>query len=295
VWRRASVANEHRFRQTTRLLAAAESLVPPLADVTPTAATVLARPRSIDRAAIPRRVPAWLPWTIAAAATVALLVVRRGQVSDTQLALGDVVTGATEMATVRLGDGTVVRLAPASRLRVTARAADGQRRVDLDGRAFFVVAKQPHKPFVVHTTAGDARVLGTRFELAARETDLHLLVVEGRVALSAGAETVEVHGGEESGVHHNSPVEPTKVADADRMEEWVGRFLAFQATPIRDAAREIERMYSVHIRPDSTIAGRTISAVFTDRTVTQVLDILCSVTDAACESRADTTIMTAKR
>jgi transmembrane sensor len=291
-WRRASRENEQRFWQTTRLLGAAESLAPASADV-PTAVELLARPRAVARPPA-RRVPAWVPWTIAAAAVIALVVVQRQQSSTGQWALGDVVTGATEMATIRLGDGSIVRLAPASRLRVAGTSAPSRREVDLDGRAYFVIAKHAGRPFVVHTRSGDATVLGTRFELAARDSNLHLVVVEGRVALSAGAETVEVEGGEESGVRDRRPVEPKKVAAADQLDAWVGKFLAFQSTPVRDAAREIERMYGIHIRPDSTIASRTISAIFTDRTAAQVLEVLCSVTDAACQSLADTTVMTAK-
>ena len=45
----------------------------------------------------------------------------------------EVVTGATELATVQLGEGSVVRLAPSSRLRVLA---GRERAVSLEGRAF---------------------------------------------------------------------------------------------------------------------------------------------------------------
>ena len=194
------------------------------------------------------------------------------------------------MTTVQLGDGSVVRLAPSSRLRVTA--SDSAREVTLDGRAFFVVAKMAARPFVVHTTAGNARVLGTRFELSTHDRDLNLVVVEGRVALSSGTGSVEVGAGERSGVRDRQTLAPTPVANADRMEQWVGKFLVFQSTLVRDAAREVERMYGVRVViADSIIGRRTVTATFTDQAATQVLDVICSVVNAQCESKLGEVVM----
>jgi transmembrane sensor len=235
-----------------------------------------------------------VPWTIAAAAALALLVsrVRPAAVGDAHWGLADVVTGASEMTTLQLRDGSVVRLAPSSRLRIAT--TDSIREVELEGRAFFAVAKMQGRPFVVRTRAGNATVLGTRFEIVTERDDLRLLVVEGRVALSTGRHRVEVSAGEVSGVRDSATITPTRVADANRMEKWVGKFLVFQATPMRDAARQIERMYRVRITTDSTIASRTVTATFTDQTAEQVLDVVCSVMHAQCVQRGGELVMSQK-
>ena len=76
------------------------------------------------------------------------------------------------------------------------------------------------------------------------------------------------------------------------MEAWVGKFLVFQATPVRDAAREIERMYGVRvIAADSVMGGRTIIATFTDQTLAQVLDVICKIVNAQCVSRPGEVVM----
>ncbi|MQA92446.1 MAG: hypothetical protein GEU90_19835 [Gemmatimonas sp.] len=64
---------------------------------------------------------------------------------------GGVVTGAGEAVTVKLGDGTIVRLAPESRLRMMGQT--GRREVWMDSRAFFAVTKVEDRPFVVRTHA----------------------------------------------------------------------------------------------------------------------------------------------
>jgi transmembrane sensor len=289
-WRRASIANEHEYRRLVRMLAVTRTLVSSLRTETPSAAAVLGRRRD-DVPPVPKRAR-WMPWAIAVGAAAAGLVAgfvlpRTSQPQSWGVA--DVATGAAEMTTVQLGDGSVVRLAPSSRLHVSV--SDSAREVTLDGRAFFVVAKMPDRPFVVHTTAGNARVLGTRFELATRERELELVVVEGRVALSTQAGNVEVRSGEQSGVRDQQPLAPTPVANADRMEQWVGKFLVFQSTSVSDAVREVERMYGVRVVADSVISRRTVTATFTDQTATQVLDVICSVVNAQCESKPGAVVM----
>ena len=131
----------------------------------------------------------WAPWAIAAAAAIVAavsLALARPQTRDAAIpgwGATEVVTGATELATVQLGEGSVVRLAPSSRLRVLA---GRERAVNLEGRAFFAVERMPRHPLRVHTPPG-RRVLGTRFELATNADRLELRVVEGRVALEHAA------------------------------------------------------------------------------------------------------------
>ena len=291
-WRRASIANEHEYRRLVRMLAVTRTLVSSLRTETPSAAAVLGRRRDDVAPAVSKRAR-WMPWAIAvgaaAAGLVAGFVLPKTRLPAQSWGVADVATGTAEMTTVQLGDGSVIRLAPSSRLRVSA--SDSAREVTLDGRAFFVVAKMPDRPFVVHTTVGNARVLGTRFELATRERELQLVVVEGRVALSTQTGKVEVRGGEQSGVRDQQPLAPTPVANADRMEQWVGKFLVFQSTSVSDAAREVERMYGVRVVADSVISRRTVTATFTDQTATQVLDVICSVVNAQCESKPGAVVM----
>ena len=319
-WRRASLANEHEYRRLVKLLSVAHTLPMGAATPPPTAASLLARNRhpeersdegpqskrgrstALDGA--PSVAPhgmtpvgsrRWIPWLIpiAAAAGIAagFLVPRvSAPVPNSSLGVADISTGAAEMTTVQLGDGSVVRLAPASHLRVTS--SDSTREVSLDGRAFFVVAKMPDRPFVVHTPVGNARVLGTRFELATNDKDLRLVVVEGRVALTAGTNRVEVAGGEQSGVRNRQTLSPTPVADAGKMEQWVGKFLVFQSTPLRAAAREIERVYGTRVSiTDSVLARQTVQATFVDKPLAQLVDEVCTLVNARCETRAGEVVM----
>jgi Fe2+-dicitrate sensor, membrane component len=299
-WRSESAANEQRYLRTVRLLEVMRR------------EDVSTRPApTVNELLSHRRAPESLTWRTAASSRS---VARRGGnrrrrdvgrlpgatsrpvASKADLPLADAVgysTGASEMATVQLSDGSVVRLAPNSKLKFVQRAAT--REATLEGRAFFAVAKIPTRPFHVHTRLGDATVLGTQFELATESAELHLLVVSGRVGLAAASSQVEVHGGEVSGVRDGTVAEPTRLPNAAKMGDWVGKFLAFQSTPMREVAREIEETYGVRVViEDSVIANRTVIGTFTDRDAHYVIDLVCSVVNAQCVNRPGEVIMTGR-
>jgi transmembrane sensor len=74
---------------------------------------------------------------------------------------------------------------------------DGSREVTLQGRAFFAVARDETRPFVVRAGQDQVRVLGTRFEVAQEQAGegLRVVVVEGRVEVTTAAGSVEVPAG----------------------------------------------------------------------------------------------------
>src|SRR5690606_28929993 len=98
--------------------------------------------------------------------------------------------------------------------------------------------------------------------------------------------------GEASGVANRVAAEPTRITDVNDVLRWTGRFLAFQDTPLRDAAREIESTYDVRIEiTDNALAARTITAVFTGQSLEAVLDVICSIVNAHCAVRDDEVTM----
>lgn len=241
-----------------------------------------ARPVVAKPAARPgwRRAPGWA-WGLAAAAVLALAalpVLRRGA-ADAGVSMFS--TGAAQVRTVRLGDGSVVRLAP----NTTLRAAPASRREAwLEGTAFFAIAKRNGVPFVVHTAGGDARVLGTRFELRTAVKTVRLAVLEGRVALSAPGGREVVEAGQVSEVEAGRAPTAPRAADVQTMVGWMRGVLIFEATPLRQAAREIERQYDVRVRlADPSLGDRTVSAVFDHQSLETVVATICRVTDATCQ------------
>jgi len=190
-------------------------------------------------------------------------------------------TGPGEMATVRLGDGSIVRLAPESRLSFTGRS--DAREVELEGTAFFAVEPTNQGRFIVRTALGETQVLGTRFEVRVREDSLRVLVVEGQVAVSVGDERILVDGG--NMMLSSGEGSPSLVAVEDELAflGWMDGWLVFQGTPLAQVAREVQRRYgvTVHIE-DEELAARTVTAWFADEAVEEVITVICRVAQATC-------------
>jgi transmembrane sensor len=289
-WRHSAAPNERHYRELARLWALTDLASAHYGGARrrPTAAELLGGAVPVVERAHSRPAPPrlgarrrWLVGGLAAAALISTVAGSRWWIDDAgTFGSTEFVTGAEQMVTARLGDGSVVRLAPRSRLRVVA--SRHRRDVWLDGRAYFAVARQEGAPFTVHTRLGEAVAHGTRFELAVVGTDLRLLTVEGRVALTAGRVRVDVRPGEMSRVTGGTTLSVEHV-DVDSLLDWTGNFLAFQATPLEDVGREIEHHYGVQIRVlDSTLAGRTVTAWFSDERMEDVIAVVCRVVSAEC-------------
>src|SRR5688572_20393879 len=228
-----------------------------------------------------KRSRAWLIPAIAAA--VVLLIAGPWMYSSLTRFSKDATftTAAGEQRMIRLVDGSVARLAENSSLRFNRRLP---RQVWLEGKVFLAVAERA-VPFVVHTPAGEARVLGTRFELHADATTMRLAVLEGRVALltEAGAEQV-VSAGQVSASEKGAPPSAPRPADVQSLINWMGRVLIFQDTPLLQAIQEVERLYGVEARiTDNSLKDRTVSATFENESLSTVVTTLCRVVDAKCD------------
>lgn len=283
VWRQESPDNEHHYQQAVALLDALGRRAQGVHLTPPPATEIIARRRRTTASVTPFA-RAWrvLPWGIAAAAVFLFLrATRSGNPGEApRWTPTEIVTGADELATVHLPDGSVARLGPRSRLRLVD--APDERVVSLEGRAFFAVAKMPDRPFRVTTRGGDALALGTRFDVSTDERGLRLLVVEGRVALSARDNRTEVVGGEAANLIDGRASEGIAVSDPALLQ-WMGQFLAFQSTPLSHVAAEIERVYGVRVLiTDSTLASETVSAAFTDETIHEVAGVVCAVIGHTC-------------
>lgn len=118
---------------------------------------------------------------VAASAAAALLIVPNLIRADFQAA-----TGIAETQVLVLKDGTRLTLGPKSEIRV--RFLENERYVELaDGEAFFEVARDINRPFIVN--AGDTRVhvLGTKFDVSHNAETVRTSVLEGTVQVQENA------------------------------------------------------------------------------------------------------------
>lgn len=93
-----------------------------------------------------------------------------------------------QRAQLKLHDGTTVWLNARSTLRYPNFFGEKERRVELDGEAFFEVERKENLPFVISTEKANVKVLGTKFNLFAYKghEEFNLSLVDGAVNVYRG-------------------------------------------------------------------------------------------------------------
>jgi transmembrane sensor len=230
------------------------------------------RPRLLEKS---RR---WIAGgAIAAAAVAVSLSVVHAPASQ---GFREFTTAAGNRATVTLRDGTRLVLAPATRLRVPADFGAHERRVDLEGEAYFAVVHDAARPFSVHTDRAVAADIGTTFDVRAYREDarVRVAVVEGSVAVRGVARGPDhghaLHAGDVA-VVHDTAILILHDADVAAATGWVQGRLAFDGMPLSDVVRELSRTFDLDVTvADSALAVRRVTGAFTDEPVDEILDVI---------------------
>jgi transmembrane sensor len=157
-------------------------------------------------------------------------------------------SGVGQLETVELADGSTATLSSDSRLQV--RMTRGERHIALlQGEAYFDVAHDARRPFVVAAEGRRVVAVGTRFSVRRDPLELRVVVTEGKVRLdsprgSDGRATPvsllpagSVATASRSGVL----VRSLPVAEAERYLDWRSGFLTFEDTSLAAAAAEFNR------------------------------------------------------
>jgi transmembrane sensor len=205
------------------------------------------------------------------------------------LVVQELVTEKGQRATLRLSDGTEVALGPGSRLELQREFGESAREVHLSGQAFFTVARDPSRPFLVHTRGAVTRVLGTEFDVRAYPDDagVRIVVAEGEVSLRSAAQTgaaaVVLRGGELGELPAGSAKVLTRTVDPEQYLGWREGRLAFENAPLSRVAREIERWYGVPVRlSDAELGSRRLTASFRDQPVEKIVQIVAASLGLRC-------------
>ena len=108
---------------------------------------------------------------------------------------------------VTLADGTEVWMNADSRLEFPKQFTGSQRRVKLKGEAYFQVAKNASKPFIVETDFFNTTVLGTTFNLKAYSAkDANIVLVEGSVRVNAKGHEITLKPGQQAILNSQSSI-----------------------------------------------------------------------------------------
>lgn len=209
----------------------------------------------------PKSIPLYKNWFVKIAAVlvigIGLTFVMQNYSSANQLAQN------VEKTTFLLPDKSEVVLNSGSNVEYKKWGWDSNRALKLNGEAYFKVAKG--KKFEVVTNLGKVTVLGTQFNVKARENRFDITCFEGRVKVNYKTVELVLTPGQsvtfENGKQINTTIESLKPA-------WLEHQMAFEKENLNQIIREIQRQYNVSI----ILKTKKIDALFSGKIPSDNLD-----------------------
>jgi ferric-dicitrate binding protein FerR (iron transport regulator) len=197
-------------------------------------------------------------------------------------------------AMIPLPDGTVVHLNAASRLRVDPTFGGTERRVVLEGEAYFAVAPDPSRPFRVYTGASFTEVRGTEFGVRYRHNKIDVVVSRGKVRVvsrSQGGSVDLVRGEAVTATGAGELSRPRRVNLHESLA-WRENRMAFKKTPLEDVMTEIEEVYDLHVEFKSpAVRSRTLTGNFSIDSIDVVLTQIALAMDVSIHRDGRTVVV----
>lgn len=218
-----------------------------------------------------------------------LLIYKRNKNNLPGIAFNTLETPKGGQYQVQLSDGSTVWLNAASSLKYPISFARNKRVVELRGEAYFEVAKDNRRPFIVLTGKQAAEVLGTSFNINAYQDEaaIKTTLLEGRVKIwnvdSVGGKVIKT--GEQA--VFNTKVTGRLIAinqvDVNEAVAWKNGYFMFDEEPLESILQKVSRWYNVDVEylgkypsKDLTFSG-TISRYGNVSTVLKKLESTKSV------------------
>lgn len=170
-------------------------------------------------------------------------------------------TARGQQFNLTLPDGTRIWMDAASRLYYPAVFAGSERKVSLEGQAYFEVAHDAAKPFIVTVGNMEVKVLGTHFNINAYadEQVAHTTLLEGKIKILNGKDSVILHPGQEAQTTKQHALQVLQQADTELAVAWKNGFTAFKSASLKTIMRQISRWYNVDIVYQGNIPERTFT------------------------------------
>ena len=198
--------------------------------------------------------------------------------NNSNIAEKEIFTKPGTRTKIELNDGTVVWLNDGTTLKYPEIFSGKERQVFVDGEAYFEVAANPKRPFIVHNPMMTTVVTGTKFNINGYSVDNYFesTLLEGKIGL-------KTNDGQEIKVTPNQQIQfdkkrgslIRKEVDPTIAVAWIEGRLILKDELLSVAIRKLSRWYNVDIIiADPELNGFLLTATFRDEKLYQTLDLI---------------------
>jgi len=199
---------------------------------------------------------------------------------------------------VTLPDGTEVYLNSHSTISYSSDYGVEERSVNLTGEAFFDVAKDADKRFLVHAGGAVVEALGTSFNIKAYSEDDEIVttLLEGSVVMTVNDLHVELAPNQTAMYDKNSLQLSTKQTDNDYAVLWRNNELAFEGRTLEEIASLFNRSYNITIQFETEkIKKYRFSGVIKNNSLDNVFEIISLTAPISFRYSGDTIILSEQK
>lgn len=214
-------------------------------------------------------------WIGVAASLLVLMAAAWWLFFDTSVGIKEVVARNGDLE-YEMQDGTIVSLHQGSSIRFLP-DLEKERKVVLEGDAFFEVHRDPVRPFRIATQNLQIEVLGTSFYVDARENQpvVQVIVRTGVVSFGKDQDKVLLEAGQ-TGTYVRATGDLTQNLTTDsNYLSWKSSTLIFDHTPLDQVVFAINRQYGSEVTLENQDLKKCqLTATYQDQTLESVLSIL---------------------
>jgi ferric-dicitrate binding protein FerR (iron transport regulator) len=212
-------------------------------------ALLLSTPSKISRQSFHQHIT---PWIVSTVASIALLVIATGLFfyaeSSKSQQYNTIIVPLGQRINLILADNTNVWLNANTTFRYPSKFARKNRKVFLDGEAWFDVSKNKKKPFIVKTEQGEVRVTGTTFNLEAYSEYKNFVtsLFEGSVDIYQNNAKLATLKPNQKGMLQNDRYFISTIDNTDKYL-WRDGLIAFDNMKLEDILFELEKYFDIQI------------------------------------------------
>lgn len=192
-----------------------------------------------------------------------------------------------ERSEMTLPDGTKVWLNANSKLKFPEKFSLTTREVYLSGEAFFDVAKDASKPFIIHLDRSDIRVLGTSFNVKAfnDEPVIETSVVSGRVAIittdeNARYDTIVLTPNYKATLLKKSGQVLKQKTNTTDDRAWVDGKIIFRSNSLEEVGKVLERTFGKKLLLGSpSLKNCKLTGTFHNNTLEEIIEMISNSKD----------------
>jgi ferric-dicitrate binding protein FerR (iron transport regulator) len=173
-----------------------------------------------------------------------------------------------------LKDGSRIWLNRNAQLTYPAKFNDNERKVSLDGEAYFDIARDPDKPFIINTNHSEITVLGTSFNINTNSENSKISVTTGQVNVKS------VYSGESivlmpeyAATVSKEAIQKSAINNLNYMSWKTGKFV-FNEAPLEEVVHALNSFYNKQIVIKSNKNACKFSAGFNQDNLSDIIEVL---------------------